>query len=253
MIIRTEAIVLRTLPYGETSLIASLFTRAKGRLSVLAKGARLPGSRFGGTLQPPACLQVVFYYKPSRELQTLTESSFQQFLPHITQDLEKLALSLRMVELAQALLPPEEPMPDFFNTFWDTLAQLDAAAKRAWNLLPWFLLRLAGALGFAPQVTRAELEQLGASGGVLDLQDGRIRIAKGLTIEKPASRAALRAFAFLTHTDAATAMRLQLTPALRHELLGLIETYLQHHVPEGFPSRSPRVIERLLEMRKPGS
>jgi len=253
MIVRTEAIVLRTLPYGETSLIASLFTRTHGRLSVIAKGARLPGSRFGGTLQPPACLQVVFYYKPARELQTLSESSFQQFLPHILQDLEKLTLSLRMVELAQVLLPSEEPMPEFFDTFWHVLAQLDAAPRRAWNLLPWFLLRLAGALGFAPQITRAEVEQLGPSGGLFDLQRGRITSTDSLESGKMASRAVLRAFGFLMHTDAQTALRLRLTPTLRRELLSLIETYLQHHVPESFPSRSQRVAERLFETLKPGS
>ncbi|BBM68579.1 DNA repair protein RecO [Rhodothermus marinus] len=254
MIIRTEAIVLRTLPYGETSLIASLFTRAKGRLSVMAKGARLPGSRFGGTLQPPSCLQVVFYYRPTRELQTLSESSFAQYLSELGRNLEKLTLSLRMVELVHALLPPEEPMPEFFETFWQVLARLDAAPTRAWNLLPWFQLRLAAALGFAPRIERALVEQIGPEGGELALASGQVR-PRSADPEptQPASRAALRAFAFLARTDPDTALRLHLNPSHRHELLQLTEAYLHHHVPEGFPTRSGRVAERLFETLRPGS
>ncbi len=41
MIIRTEAIVLRAMAYRETSRIVTLFTREKGKMAVLAKGARL--------------------------------------------------------------------------------------------------------------------------------------------------------------------------------------------------------------------
>ncbi len=254
MLVRTEAIVLRTLPYGETSLIASLFTRAKGRLSVIAKGARLPGSRFGGTLQPSSCLQVVFYYRSTRELQTLRESSFAQYLATLGRDLEKLTLSLRMVELAQALLPPEEPLPEFFDAFWQVLARLDAAPARAWNLLPWFQLRLAAGLGFAPQITRAQVEQIGPEGGELVLSSGQVRPRSADPVPvRLASRAALRAFALLARTDPDTALRLHLNPAQRHELLQLTEAYLQHHIPEGFPARSGRVAERLFETLRSGS
>lgn len=254
MIVRTEAIVLRTLPYGETSLIASLFTRAKGRLSVIAKGARLPGSRFGGTLQPSSCLQVVFYYRPTRELQTLSESSFAQYLPALGRDLEKLALSLRMAELVLALLPPEEPLPALFDTFWQVLARLDAAPFRAWNLLPWFQLQLATALGFAPRIERALVEKIGPEGGELALSTGQVR-PRSANPEPTqiASRAALRAFAFLASTDPDSVLRLHLTPTYRHELLQLTESYLHYHLPEGFPTRSGRVTERLFETLQPGS
>ncbi|MEL7362835.1 MAG: recombination protein O N-terminal domain-containing protein, partial [Bacteroidota bacterium] len=47
MIVRTDAVVLRTLDYGETSQIVALFAREHGLLSVIAKGSRRPKSRFG--------------------------------------------------------------------------------------------------------------------------------------------------------------------------------------------------------------
>ncbi|WP_243664679.1 hypothetical protein [Rhodothermus marinus] len=55
------------------------------------------------------------------------------------------------------------------------LARLDAAPTRAWNLLPWFQLRLAAALGFAPRIERALVEQIGPEGGELALASGQVR------------------------------------------------------------------------------
>ena len=51
-VVHTEAIVLRTIDYSETSRIVTLFTRELGKTGIMAKGARAAKSRFGSTLQP---------------------------------------------------------------------------------------------------------------------------------------------------------------------------------------------------------
>ena len=48
----TEAIVLRTIRYGEADTVLTLYTRERGRVSAMAKGTRKAGSRMGGRLQP---------------------------------------------------------------------------------------------------------------------------------------------------------------------------------------------------------
>ena len=53
MIERTEAIILKTQNFSETSRIVSAFTRQFGRMKFMAKGARKPKSRFGASFQPP--------------------------------------------------------------------------------------------------------------------------------------------------------------------------------------------------------
>ena len=50
MIVRTEAFVLKAVRFGETSMIYRLFTRDRGVVPVMAKGARRPKSRFGASL-----------------------------------------------------------------------------------------------------------------------------------------------------------------------------------------------------------
>lgn len=55
--IDTEAVVLRTLRYGEADAILALLTPGMGRVSAIAKGARSARSRQGGRLQPGVRLQ----------------------------------------------------------------------------------------------------------------------------------------------------------------------------------------------------
>ena len=104
-IIRTDAIVLRGLDYGETSRIVTLFTRERGKMSVMAKGARKTKSKFGSTLQPMSHVEVVFYYKPTRTLQILSESSHVRAFHDLQRSLEKITLGLRVVELVVVLRP----------------------------------------------------------------------------------------------------------------------------------------------------
>jgi len=153
-IVRTEAVVLRTLNYGETSQIVTLFTRERGVVSVMAKGARTMKSRFGATLQPTSYIQTVFYYKPTRGLQTLTETSHVEVFHDVHRSLEKLVVGQRLIELVDSLLQGEEAIPDVFNLTVGVLRTLNETEERFGHLLAYFRLRLAAALGFAPAVRK---------------------------------------------------------------------------------------------------
>lgn len=50
MSFRDEGVVLRRIPYGDTSLVIHLFTRESGRLALLARGARKAGRGSGAAL-----------------------------------------------------------------------------------------------------------------------------------------------------------------------------------------------------------
>lgn len=252
MILRTEAVVLRSMDYGETSRIVTLFTRTKGKIAVLAKGARHPRSRFGSTLEPMSYVQVVFYYKPGRGLQTLSESAHVELFHQTGRDLEKITLGLRVVELVQALLQEEEQHPIVFDLLLQVLHWLDDAGDNTANLLPYFQLRLATVLGFAPSVEREAVEQLPEEGGLLALDTGAIvPLAGAARAGARASRTALRAFAICARADLATIMRMRLAPDVRLELGRLVEDYLRYHVEDAYPTRSNRIIGQILRDNAP--
>ena len=248
MIIRTDAIVLRAMEYGETSRIATLFTREKGKVAVLAKGARLMKSRFGSTLQPMSYTQVVFYYKPTRGLQTLSESGHVQPFHGISRDLEKISIGLRVVELAYALVHAEEQNPHLFNLLVETLGRLDTTETHTANLLPYFQMRLATALGFAPHIERDAVENLPEEGGVLTLDAGSILPLQATpAAARRASRTALRAYAIFARADLDAVMRMRLPPDTRRDVNALVEAYLRYHVEDAYPTRSDKIISQLLK------
>ncbi len=249
MIVRSEAVVLRSLPYGETSQIVTLYTRQLGTIAVMAKGARQPKSRFGSALQPMSYVQTVFYYKPNRDLHTLSECSHVAPLNGITRSLERIAVGLRLIELTRTLLPDPEPNPRVFNLLLRVLVRLDQAETRAANLLPYFQLKLAAILGFEPDFERENVRQLTEAGGTLVPDNGAIHPAASPEGGIHASRAALRAFAIFSRADLENAMALQLEDTHLEETERLVELYLRRHLADTYPRRAAEVLARLLHPR----
>lgn len=253
MIIRTEAIVLRAMEYGETSRIVTLFTRDKGKIAVMAKGSRLMKSRFGSSLEPMSHSQIVFYFKQGRGLQTLSESSLVRPLLGISRDLEKLALGQRIVELVYALMPEQEEHPQVFDILLHVLGRLNSADEHAANLLPYFQLRLAMVLGFTPDIDRDLVKALPEEGGVLSLDDGAVLPLHAQRTGRRASRTALRAYAVFARADLDTIMRMRLEPAVRHEIHALIEAFMHYHTEDAYPTRSDKVHGQLMQPIPPSS
>jgi DNA repair protein RecO (recombination protein O) len=247
MIVRTDAIVLRAIDYGETSQIVSVYTRQHGRVSVMARGSRRPKSRFGSSLQPMSYVQAVYYYKPGRDLHTLKEASHAHRLRYLAEDMARLAAGFRIVELVRGLTEPGDPNPLLFNLTIHALLHLDGSDRRALNVLPHFQLRLASLLGFAPAIERQAVEALDDGGGALSLASGAILpVVRSGEGSLPASRAALRAFAIFSRADLDTALRMRLDPAGYDETLRLIDAYLRHHVEGRYPDRADAVARQLL-------
>ena len=71
---KTEAIVLRSIRYGEADRILHLYSSTRGRIGAIAKGSRRPRSRFGGRLEPFFRLDLMLH-EGRGELATVTGAS----------------------------------------------------------------------------------------------------------------------------------------------------------------------------------
>ncbi|MEM1128384.1 MAG: DNA repair protein RecO [Bacteroidota bacterium] len=248
MIVRTEAVVLRSMRYRETSLIVTLFTHEQGRVSVLAKGARLTRSRFGATLQPMAHIEVLYAHKSTRTLHTLRESAHLTLHPHLRQDLGRTALGYRMIELVAALMPQEAPNAPVFELLKGSLTVLDQAEGVVTALLPYFQLRLATLLGFGPAIERDVVAQVTEAGGVLVLDTGAVVPLEQATSPSVRSdRSTLRAFAICARADLDVVLRTQMDVDVQRRLVDLVDAYLRYHLEESYPTRSQPVLRRLVE------
>lgn len=250
MILRTDAVVLRTLDYGETSRIATLLTRTHGVVGALARGARRPTSRFGATLQPMACVEAVLYVRPGRALQTLKEAAHLVRFPALSgADLARVTAGLRAVEAARLALDEGDAHPLALDRLIETLAFADAAPERhVGHAVPWFQMRLAALLGVAPDIERDAVLAVDDSGGWLDLDTGAVvptvpEVAAGDLV--PASRGALRAFAVYARADLGTAGRLALDDETRREATSLVDAYTRRHVGSGARERVRAVADQM--------
>lgn len=158
MIESSQAVILKRFPYGDTSLIARCFTREFGKVSLIARGARRKKSTITAHLQPLAYLDVVFYYKPDRDLQTLSKAGFVETWNRIPKDLKKIAYGMAVLELTDKTLTDHDPHSVLFEEMVEVLRAFDRFDKKL-NLVFWYYeLQLLSRLGFHPDLSQTELE-----------------------------------------------------------------------------------------------
>ena len=146
---RLSALVLRTLPYGESDQVVHLLARGRGRLAVFARGARSSKRRFGGALEPFQLCEVLVSTRTGAQLLSLNESNVVEPHAGLRDDLHRLAHAGYASELAHDLTREHEPADGLFDalcTFLFTLARSPATSARLRALELVFL----GASGLAP-------------------------------------------------------------------------------------------------------
>jgi len=175
--LKTEAVVLRSIRYGEADRILHLYSRTHGRIGAIAKGARKPKSRFGGRLEPFFRLDLVLH-EGRGELLTVTNVATVDGFPRLRASGAALSAAARACDAMLRLLDSPEPNPPAYNLLCRYLSLLDAPrSERSGNLETAlsFRLKLALAAGFAPELAACahcgDAEHLsgfsGAAGGVV--------------------------------------------------------------------------------------
>ena len=149
MISTSEAIVLQTRRYSESSKIVTLYTRQHGKQSVIARGALQARSRFGAVLQPMAFLSTTIYRKEGRDLHNLSAAETVERFPLLATDLERMTIGLSIVELVSASMHDEDRNDRIFDAIVSALRALGNPDANGTNVLLWFVLQLSGLLGYA--------------------------------------------------------------------------------------------------------
>jgi DNA repair protein RecO (recombination protein O) len=150
MIVKTEALVLKSRRYRETSKIVTLYSEKFGKIKGVAKGARETKSKFGAALEPMTHVSIVLYKKEHRDLHMISQSDIVQLFPRLHSDLARITAGLSVVDLIDAAMHDEEPNEPVFRLVTQVMSELDTATKNLENVLYSFRLRLLDLMGFKP-------------------------------------------------------------------------------------------------------
>mgnify|MGYP000222784070 FL=1 len=167
---KTKGIVLRTVKYGETSIITSVYTELFGVQSYIVKGVRQSSKTSQGKanyFQPSAILEMEVYHNEMKNLQFVKDYQWAYMYEKILFDVVRNTVAMYVIELLQHSLKQPEANPELFYLIEDTLKQLDKGNDTLVANLPlYFTLHLGGELGFQIQ------GECNNATPILDLQEG---------------------------------------------------------------------------------
>jgi DNA repair protein RecO (recombination protein O) len=174
----TPAIVLRTREYGESDKIVTVLSRAAGKFSGIAKGAKRSQRRFPGTLDIFSHVTLDYKRRPHSELAFLDRAVLLQPWPRLLNTLERFTAASHVVELADKMTVESEVGDDLYGIVTATLARLNAAEPGP-ATLRLFELAALHASGYRPELIacrgcarplssdRGPVRLVGGLGGVL--------------------------------------------------------------------------------------
>ena len=228
MEVKTRAIVLQTIKYGDSQLIVDFFTEKLGRLSFMV---RIPKSSKGKMkrqlFQPLTILHLEFDYRPKGNLQRLKEASIGFAFSDIPFSPYKLAISMFLAELLSYATRNEQAHESLYAFLEESLVWLDGAEGQFANFHIVFMIRLTFFLGFSPNIEE------GMEGDYFDLEDGCFVTYVPTHVHYLNKEDSLRLVSLL-RLDYKTMHLYTMSRLDRNRCVEVILEYFKLHVP-GFP------------------
>lgn len=148
---RVDAIVLRSIAYGDADAVVHLLVRGRGRVAAFARGARSSRKRFGGALEPFQRVEALLAEREGQELWALREARVVDGHGRLREDLHRIAHAGYAAELIHDLTRAGQPADGLFLLLEEFLTRLEAGAATSARLRALELLALE-ASGLAPEL-----------------------------------------------------------------------------------------------------
>lgn len=249
--LRTEALILRSVDFGESDRILHLLVPDSGRLTVIAKSARRSVKRFGGTLDFFNHLRVQVERRRPQSMSRLDHAQLIRHFAPLREDPGRFALGAYLLELLDRLAPEGGNRDDMQRLFSHALAALEMVAVQAPDLRTRVILelRVLDALGLRPELRRCVRcgREAGTSGSVdFHVADGGpVCAACGASLAGlvRVHLGTLRALERALELDADRLDRLVLPASSLAEARGLLSRFWDFHV--GVELASERFLDRI--------
>jgi DNA repair protein RecO (recombination protein O) len=243
MIYHTKGIVLRTIKYGETSIIVSIFTELFGIQSYIVNGIRTQGktSYKASLFQPASILEMEVYHNELKNLQRIKEFKWGCLYSSILSDVIKNSVAVYMVELLQKCLKQPENNTALFQFAEDAFLQLDIADETVTANFPiFFSLQLVPFFGFSIR------DNYSKERTILDLQEGIFIPDVPSHTYYIQERDSANISQLLKAMHPVDLTEIKLNKAARREILLALQTFYALHIPEFGLMKTLPVLQEIL-------
>ena len=242
MIYSTKGIVLRTIKYGETSVIASIFTELFGIQSYMVNGARTSGKTSKAHFfQPSSILDMEVYHNELKNLQRIKDLKWSILYKNILSDVTKNAVALYMVELLQKCLKQPENNEDLFQFCEDAFLQLDIVDNEITANFPiYFSLQIAQILGFRL------LDNYSDEKNILNLYEGKFSNENAASSDQLSIEISYYFSQLLKAIHPRDLREIKMNRNTRSTILKNMESYYAWHIPEFGSMKTLGVLAEIL-------
>lgn len=158
MLEKTNAFILKSFKHKDNSNIIHAYTASRGRLTFLIHTPK-PGKKiltYKSILQPLTQVQIIYYFKPNREMQLIKEIKCNEPYQSIPFDIKKSAVALFLAEILIKCLQEEVRNEQIFHFIKMSLNTFDSELQPIHNFHLIFLFKLTKYLGFYPNYNRSD-------------------------------------------------------------------------------------------------
>ena len=151
MIFKTEGIVLKGLDYGESHRIVHILTPDRGKVSVMAMGAKKTKSKFSANTQPLTLGSFVLY-KKGTSLGRINDGQINSSFPNIRNDLMLSTFAMYMTDLTDRVTEELEPCYELYDLLVTVLRMIESKFHDPEILVRIFEIKLFGLRGYRPSL-----------------------------------------------------------------------------------------------------
>ena len=235
---RTNAVVIRSMPYGESDRIVTFFTEDFGKVRGIAKGARRSRKRFQNALGLFSHLRLIFFEKEGVGLVRVEACDILNVFPGVREHLKKIVYGNYFLELVNEMAGEREAHPEAFQLLLSFLSDLEKAEPRE-ERLRMFEIRALSLFGYRPNLRKCDLCKRGWEGlketpsvffslerGALVCEDCS-RTSNNLV---PLSLGTARLIERISQTELPKIQRLKFTPQALSESRALLPRFITYQL-----------------------
>ena len=240
MLHKTSGIILQTINYSDSSLIAKIYTEHFGLQSYMISGVRSKKSKTKATLfQPMTLVELEVSSSQKSTLQRISEIAIRHPYTEIPYDIIKSSIALFLNEVLFRSLKEEHPDEDLFSFIKNSLLILDIKTESCSNFHLSFLVQISKFFGFYPQGNFSEINSY------FDLSAGKF--CAGMPSHNNYLNPSLaQLLNDLMNSNYETIHELKMDGKQRKMLLNSMVFFFQFHIPSFGGLKSLAVLEEVV-------